>query len=715
VSARALPESIWALLLTGIGLLAGGLAGCRHPGKVGGPPPAADATDASPKSIAAAVRGEIAAKPMAQPVPFWEHGKAVHEVDAAVKTERDVVLVDLGEQWTPYIFTERSSPDEEPVGHTYRSTYLDLAAGRFPADHQGARVRRDKYLELYGIMPTLGLLRERFRDTKQRDCGGKYDAEALRKYEGIIAIGNVEKSRQQAAHVSFLSSVVQGILEKHGVDDVSRLDRDRLGRTEQTYVRELERMAPPVRALRAAQARLKCEGFFEGKGKYVQGAMDFATNEALAEFERRHRIFGWGFVGKDTLKALRVAPLEGERQALLRTLTERAMHAAGFIEDGSTSTLGDGKPRTFRGADGKEHPIPNLERDLRDAIEEALGLKTPESALAWLESLGDLPPHQLVALRGPVRPEYHGADMELSVTIDRGDVWYEFPYDEHGKERPQPVQRRPKVTLLAEYLGQKIPLVELGTTVGGWRSEIVDGVNMWRYKGSPVGPRIWQQIVAAPVWMPPNTTPPKTLISSVPGKTGKDAYEVNYHEIGPSYASAYGLVAAYHLLYRQRDDGTIEVGGDEGIRTHGSVDYMSIMERHSHGCHRLHNHLAVRLFSFILAHRPHRRLGPQPLGFRLPFEYEGNEYTVEIERGGYTFGLERPIFVDVQRGRVFGKLWTPIDRALPKYDEQAGAYVMPDGTRVRVDRLGNVTPIQPSGAEAASAASAPPPDGGAVP
>jgi hypothetical protein len=25
--------------------------------------------------------------------------------------------------------------------------------------------------------------------------------------------------------------------------------------------------------------------------------------------------------------------------------------------------------------------------------------------------------------------------MDLSVEIDRGDVWYEFPFDEEGRER----------------------------------------------------------------------------------------------------------------------------------------------------------------------------------------------------------------------------------------------------------------------------------------
>jgi hypothetical protein len=150
--------------------------------------------------------------------------------------------------------------------------------------------------------------------------------------------------------------------------------------------------------------------------------------------------------------------------------------------------------------------------------------------------------------------------------------------------------------MFTEYLGQKISLARFGTTVGGWRTELIDGTEMWKYKGSPAGQRVWKQIVAAPVWLAPPGTPVRTLIiRDLRSKTG---YGVNLHELGPSYASAYGLVAAYHARFKEGDDGELEVQGDEGIRTHGSVDYMSIMAAPFHGCHRLHNHIAMRLMSF---------------------------------------------------------------------------------------------------------------------
>ena len=150
-------------------------------------------------------------------------------------------------------------------------------------------------------------------------------------------------------------------------------------------------------------------------------------------------------------------------------------------------------------------------------------------------------------------------------------------------------------------------------------------------------------------------------------------------------------MAAYHRKYWRSVDGSVRVGGDEGIRTHGSVDYMSIMRRHSHGCHRMHNHLAVRLMSFVLQHRPYKRHGQQPMDFLREFEYDGETYALEFDRGGYIYELEKPITVNVLPGRIRGRVKEPITHLLPKYDKDVGAYIMPDQTWVNVDRLGRIT------------------------
>jgi hypothetical protein len=665
-------------------------AACAVGPPVGKPDLAADAPRreaAQPK-----VQPEPPKPKLAQPVQVWKDGKPAGEVDLAQPRAPGEIVLDLGEDWAPYIFTERTNASDEKIPQSYRATYLALARGEYPNDHHGARAKKDRYLELYGIPPTLKLLRTRFHETQKQDCGSKYNVEAFKAYQKIVAYIDNPKARRDSSQFLAVEQRVKQLMSKQGVDSPSKIDASRIGAADKNNIKLYEKLSPTALLVRAAQARLACEGFFEGKGPFTDGALDWSTNEAIAEFERKHRVFGWGFLSRDTIDALKESPLEGERQAVVRVLTERAMHAAGFLEDGSTWQKSD-KPLTFRGKDGKQHVQPNLEKDLREAIVHAFGLETPESTLAWLDALGDLGAEKPAVIIGPTPPEYYSPNMDLSVVIDRGDVWYEFPYDEQGKERPQPVQRRPMLTVFTDYLGEKIPLARYGTTVGGWRSEMVDGTEMWKYKNSPVGPRVWKQIVAAPVWLPPPGTTARTLLIRGPSKTG---YVVNLHEIGPSYASAYGLVAAYHATFKEGDDGELEVNGDEGIRTHGSVDYMSIMQRHSHGCHRLHNHIAVRLMSFVLAHRPHKRVGEKNVGYKNVVtntaETDTSDYEIKIDKSGYVFQLERPVPVEVLNGRIFGKRYTPVTAAIPKYDTSQGAYMTPDGGAVKVDRSGEMTP-----------------------
>ena len=623
--------------------------------------------------------------PMKMPVPLWENGKTARQIDADTAELNGYLVIDLGEAFIPYLFTDGKSQDGTELPNAYRETYLALAREEFPDNHHGERAERDKYLELYGIVPTLSVLRKRFVETTKLACAKDLDLQPLIDFEDVVTYQSNGAARKAAGDFAYLNNRVKKMMRKQKVEEPEQLVVGKLEDREQDILKRFFRQRPAYTAVRAMQQRLKCEGYFKTRGRYVKGGMDWPTHDALAEFERRHRVYSWGYIGKDSLAVLRISPMEADRESVLRVLTERAMLSAAVLEDGSTSTKADGSPRTFKGVDGKQHPIPNFESQLRQHLIEAFGLQTPESTLAFLESLGELKKdeHRLVAIPGIELPEYYDGDMDLTLIYDRGDVWYDFPYDEEGNELRQPVARRPRVTVFVKYNGQRIPLARYGTTIGGWRSEKIGDTVMWKYKDSPVGDRVWEQIVAAPVWLPPDSTPERDLLARrAKRRPGEPKYEVNYHETGPSYASAYGLVAAYHRKFIQKPDGRIIVGGDEGIRTHGSVDYMSIMRRHSHGCHRLHNHIAVRLMSFVLAHRPHHRMGLQPTAFFRDIEYEEEKYRMEIKQGGYVFQLEKPLKVTVLEGRIRSKRKTPMDVAVPKFDKEIGAYLMPDGGAV---------------------------------
>jgi hypothetical protein len=649
-----------------------------------GPPDAAPAPVEQPKPTAPPVPTEPPPPELLKPVDLWKDGKPSGQIEAEGPAVNDHVFLDLGEGWTPNLFSDGEAADGKPLPHSFRPTYLALARGEFKKDEPFYdRAREDKYLELYGIMPTLSVLRARLHWAEKLECSKTLDLSAIESFNGVVAyIGPVE-AKQTRERYLVSRKYVERFLAAQGVSDAALLNAELLKDGEKQQLKYYLKNHDDYEAIKAAQDRLSCEGYFKGKGKWLKGGFDWATHEALAEFERRHRVYSWGAMGPDTLTALRMDTAAVEHETVVRVLTERAMHAFGAVEDGSA--VKDDKPVMFTGADGKQHPVPNVEDDMRKAVVQAFGLASPASTVAFLDKLelDDQDGHLYVAIPGPTRPEYYSSDMDLSVAIDRGDVWYEFPYDEAGQEKPQPVSRRPHTTILVNYLGQKFPIARFGTTIGGWRSELIDNSVWWKYKGSPWGEVVWEEIVSAPVWLPPNTTPPRDLLRRrEKRKPGESKWEPNVHETGPSYASAYGLVAAYHRPYVKREDGSVRITGDEGIRSHGSVDYMSIMRRHSHGCHRLHNHIAVRLFSFIVSHRPHTREGHQPTSFVMNIEYEEEKHAIRIKQGGYVFKLQKPIFVSVEEGRVRGRLDRPVLTAIPKFNSECGAYLMPDGGAV---------------------------------
>ncbi len=239
----------------------------------------------------------------------------------------------------------------------------------------------------------------------------------------------------------------------------------------------------------------------------------------------------------------------------------------------------------------------------------------------------------------------------------------------------------PKTTLYVHWREQDIPLVTMNTTIGGWRTELAsDGYEYFKYKNSDVGERVWKDIVAGPVWLPPETTPTGDLAKKVRYR-GREVTVPNYDEFGPWYASAYGLVAAFHVRAITRKSGDVSYF-DNGIRSHGSVDYNSILRRFSHGCHRLYNHLAIRMFDFVLRHRPFVRVGQVPAGYSLKFTTEEEEeVTINLNSKGYKYELKEPVPINVLTGRIRGRQKTPIETYMPKPEEEYGedAQFLPEG------------------------------------
>jgi len=613
---------------------------------------------AAPRRSAAARRPpsrRVAAS--ADPVSFFEGGRE-RGISAAKAHAQGLTVLDLSDDWVPRAFQDDGLP--AALRNPYRARFVDLANDR--SDHAGRPLRPgvQNHLELYGIPSSLGVLRRRWlEDERNLECFARVDREALRRLDRSVHYRAGRRAARRYLRVARRWSAALNRLERRMARGPGAAAR--LRRVERTTRRAHRLAQTRLAAIRAAQSRLACQGLVRPEEPLTPGVVDWHHHRAMVRFERKHMIFGWGQIWGETRAALVRSPRENNHRILLRALRERVANQLGVIEDGSVPA-------------SVPHAVEAGARDvvgkLTEALARALGVDTPAGAHRFF-SQRPAPwfAHRRVAVRLPPLPTHYGGGASsplqgrLQVIIARGDVWYDFPYDEQGRPRSQPIARRPHLTLFLQREGRRLPLARWGTTIGGWRTEVHGGCHYWKYKASEVGPRQWKYLVAGPVWLPPPGTPPRDLVARQ-NEGGRVKWVPKQWEIGPGYLSAYGLVAALHTRTVRRRDKPIDEDG--GIRTHGSADYMSILTRHSHGCHRLHNHLAVRLTSFLLRRLPHERLGPRPIRWRYSFQYQGQTFSFRRDHKGYYYRLDPPVPVTVTRGRIRGRAKRPITRYVRK-------------------------------------------------
>jgi hypothetical protein len=583
-------------------------------------------------------------------------------VDADAARARGLTVIDLSDGWAPSVFDDRIGPQRTALSNPYRAIYTGLASDRTDGDGQPLSAGERNYLELYGIPPSLSVLRRRFLHDARPTCASAFDPDKLLAVDEVrtwgasteqkeLARAAARGARLEAARVAAGVATLEALAEAQ-----PRLAKD---------VKEQLRLQPEREAFAEAEKRLTCEGLLS-PAKHKAGSYDTAMRAAMLDFQQKQAVMDQADIHRGTLEALARLPLENDFLALRRVLTERAMHAGGLLEDGSVGdSASDPSTPTYLAADGTRHRVPDLATPSLDATLARLGIASAGDALVFFQRhpRDDFATLR-VAVRLPPPPEYYGASMELSAEIDRGDVWYDFPYDASGARLPQPRERFPTFTLFVKWRGERVPLVRWRTTVGGWRSELAsDGQEYYRWKGSDVGPRVWRHIVAAPVWIPPTTSPLSSMVKEKK-VNGTYVHVTNYDETGPGYLSAYGLAAAIHEEMRHGENGPTFF--DNGIRTHGSFDYMSLRGRFSHGCHRLYNQLAMRLFSFVLGHQHVRAIGSVPLGFRRTFYWQGEVYEMRLPSRGFYYELDPPLPVEVLEGRIKGQLQKPVSGYVPK-------------------------------------------------
>lgn len=564
----------------------------------------------APVSAAAAAVGQGNLQPFApsragcDEVEVYAVGSPAGSVCAEDIAARGLTTVDLSDAWTPRVFAPDAATGKVA---DYRAKYLQLA--RSPVADLG----------LYGVSPTLTVLAARLTDEDRRGCDAALDVAPLQ--ETLDIWSRAPDARSRAA------------------------------------VLKSAEARPGVRAL---QGELACAGLM--KKASITGVMGGTTQIALDAFRRRHMIVGTGLDG-DTLAALALGGDELAFRGLLRGLRERVADAAGLVEDGSaageSATVVDRQLDLSRFApawEALDDAVPDLVGAATDAAARELGWTSPDAARTFVAARGkDGLRRARIAVALPARPAWHSAEMDLRVEIDRGDVFYETPGRAAAARSELGAVRGPTLVLYARDGERDRPLIRWATTIGGWKKERTEeGEVALKYKESDVGERVWRQIIAAPAWMPPDSTPETDLLR----ETRDQTFELKRDLIQPGHRNAYGLAMLIHEEATTRRDEP--AWADHGIRTHGSVDFRSIGRGESHGCHRLHNQLVLRLTGYLLQHRAHTRKGKMKVAYHRTLEWNDQTVEVDVTERGYLYQLDPPVPVRVLPGRVAGRLQKPI-------------------------------------------------------
>jgi hypothetical protein len=575
-------------------------------------------------------------------------------VDRTAAKAAGYTEIDFSDGWTPKIFEERVSIDGAPLANRYRRIFIGLANDETDGDGRPLPEDEKNYLEVFGLPPSMGIIRDRFvRDAKSQ-CLREVD---FGKIGSIPAMTyrNRAKERRHTYTLRRYRRTLKAALKKAKIDDLEQLRLQRSDLAKKiTYVMEADHQAA---VLAEIEKRLDCDKHNHTRYRHKKGKLDTGLRHAVRRFQRKHKIYEHTNLRKMTMKRLSEPPSKTNYLSFQRVLEERIFAATGILEDG-TAEKKSGKPVTYKTADGSIRAVRNLKEEFRKAAESQLLLDTPERALSFFQRWPRVEFSWLrVGIKAPKLPPYYSDSMDLKLVIDRGTVWYDFPYNDKGKKRRQRRKKMPQARLVATYLDQEIPLVRWPTTIGGWRTDQApNGYVYLKYKGSDVGDRVIRKIISGPTWIPPPSTPFKSLAKRRYVQ-GKRQGVVNYAEMGPGYLSAYGLVAGYFVIPGRNGRGD----HDRGIRAHGSSDYMSIMsaQRFSHGCHRLMNHHAVRMYGFILSHRPHTVGGDQGMNFYRQFLHNDEVYEMRIPSRGFQYNLDPPLPVSVLEGKIEGKTEDP--------------------------------------------------------
>jgi hypothetical protein len=159
-------------------------------------PPVRDggATAAGPEGHDAQAAGQLAAE--GERVLLTEGG---HDswLDARSAVQGGYTLVDLGDDFTPYIFAEQHDDQGRPLPNRYRRVFVGLANDQLDEDGAPLAAGEKNFLELYGIFPSLSVLRGRFLLDESKSCLDPEGQPALEAVETVTYVSPDEMRKDE--------------------------------------------------------------------------------------------------------------------------------------------------------------------------------------------------------------------------------------------------------------------------------------------------------------------------------------------------------------------------------------------------------------------------------------------------------------------------------------------------------------------------------------
>ena len=239
-------------------------------------------------------RAEVAAPgaPAEQPQP-QERALVVESgqekwIDAATAEANGYTLLDLSDDYTPYIFAEQQDPTGKPLPNRYRRVFIGLANDQVDEDGQPLPPGAKNYLELYGVFPSLSVLRARFLEDESKSC---LDESARAALEAVQAVSYIAPAavRREEIRIARLRSELEAARRKAKVKTLAELAEKRADLAPK--VKLVEKRAADKVALAAVEKRLACEGLLKPAAKHKLGIYDEPLQNAVKAFQQKHMIY----------------------------------------------------------------------------------------------------------------------------------------------------------------------------------------------------------------------------------------------------------------------------------------------------------------------------------------------------------------------------------------------------------------------------------------